>query len=108
MGAALLPGVVPALGYWMVTAASFTVMVLSTVLVVMLSAAVQSQTPAGLLGKVMAFIMAVSNCAAPLGQAVYGVLFQCCPAWAVLLGAAVCAGLIGFWARGAFRRLEKG
>lgn len=108
MGAALLPGVVPALGYWMVTAASFAVMVLSTLLVVMLSAAVQSQTPAGLLGKVMAFIMAVSNCAAPLGQAAYGLLFQCCPAWAVLLGAAVCAGLIGFWARGAFRRLEKG
>lgn len=107
MEAALLPGLAPALGYWMMTAASFAVMVLSTVLVVMLSAAVQSQTPASLLGKVMAFIMAVSNCAAPLGQAVYGVLFQCCPAWAVLLGAAVCAGVIGAWARGAFRRLEE-
>ena len=46
--------------------------------------AVQGQTPPGLLGKVLAFIMAVSNCAAPVGQAVYGALFESCPAWAVL------------------------
>ena len=72
MGLALLPGVPPALGWWAVTAMSFAIMVLSTMLVVVLSAAVQGQTPPELLGKVMAFIMAVSNCASPLGQAIYG------------------------------------
>ncbi len=106
MGAALLPGVPPILGWWGVTAMSFAVMVLSTLLVVVLSAAVQARTPPDLLGKVMAFIMAVSNCAAPLGQAVYGALFEACPAWAVLLGAAGAAALAALWSRGVFRELD--
>ncbi len=106
MGAALLPGVPPSLGWWGVTAMSFAIMVLSTLLVVVLSAAVQGQTPPELLGKVMAFIMAVSNCAAPLGQAVYGALFESCPAWAVLLGAAGAAALAAAWSRGVFRDLD--
>ena len=106
MGAALLPGVPPVPGWWGVTAMSFAVMVLSTLLVVVLSAAVQGQTPESLLGKVMAFIMAVSNCAAPLGQAVYGALFEVCPAWAVLLGAAGAAALAAVWSGGVFRELD--
>ena len=106
MGAVLLPGVPPSLGWWGVTAMSFAVMVLSTLLVVVLSAAVQAQTPPDLLGKVMAFIMAVSNCASPLGQAVYGALFERCPAWAVLLGAAGAAALAAVWSGGVFRELD--
>nr|WP_325199655.1 MFS transporter [uncultured Oscillibacter sp.] len=106
MGAVLLPGVPSSLGWWGVTAMSFAVMVLSTLLVVVLSAAVQAQTPPDLLGKVMAFIMAVSNCAAPLGQAAYGALFESCPAWAVLLGAAGAAALAALWSRGVFRKLD--
>ena len=107
MGMVLLPGVPTGLGWWGVTAMSFAVMVLSTLLVVVLSAAAQAQTPPDLLGKVMAFIMAVSNCAAPVGQAVYGMLFENCPAWAVLLGAAGAAALAALWSRGVFRELDR-
>ena len=106
MGAVLLPGIPTGLGWWGVTAMSFAVMVLSTMLVVVLSAAVQGQTPPELLGKVMAFIMAVSNCAAPVGQAVYGALFERCPAWAVLLGAAGAAALTAAYTRRVFRELD--
>ena len=108
MGLALLPGAPPSAGYGAVTAMSFAVMVLSTLLVVVLSAAVQSRTPPDLLGKVMAFIMAVSNCASPLGQAVYGVLFENCPAWAVLLGAAAAAALTAVCSGRVFRALDEG
>ena len=108
MGLALLPGVSPSAGWWAITAMSFTIMVLSTTLVVVLSAAVQSQTPPDLLGKVMAFIMAVSNCASPLGQAVYGALFEGCPAWAVLLGAAAAAAVTAVYSKGVFRALDSG
>ena len=108
MGASLLPGIPVPFGWWGVTAMSFAVMVLSTLLVVVLSAAVQAQTPPELLGKVMAFIMAVSNCAAPLGQAAYGMLFERCPAWAVLLGAAVSAALAAVYSRRVFRELDGG
>lgn len=106
MGLSLLPGVPPAVGWLGVTAMSFAVMVLSTLLVVVLSAAAQSRTPPELLGKVMAFIMAVSNCASPLGQAVYGALFEACPAWAVLLGAAAAAAAAALYSRRVFRALD--
>ena len=108
MGASLLPGVPALFGWWGVTAMSFAVMALSTLLVVVLSAAVQAQTPPDLLGKVMAFIMAVSNCASPLGQAVYGALFEGCPAWAVLLGAAGAAALAAAYSGRVFRELAGG
>ena len=106
MGAALLPGVAVSVGWWVVTAMSFAIMVMSTMLVVLLSAAVQGQTPPDLLGKVMAFIMAVTNCAAPLGQAIYGALFEGCHPWAVLLGAAVVSAVMAVCSRGAFRSLD--
>lgn len=106
MGAALLPGVPPAAGYWAVAFMSFAVMLLSTVLVVQLSAAVQRQAPPELLGKVMSFIMAVSNCASPLGQAVYGALFEGCPPWAVLMGAAGAAAAAAVYSRRVFRALS--
>lgn len=106
MGAGLMPWVPPAVGYWLLAAMSFAIMVLSTVLVVALSAAVQARTPPELLGKVMAFIMAVSNCASPAGQAVYGALYEHCAAWAVLMGAAGAALLIAAYSRRAFRALD--
>lgn len=108
MGAALLPGTDPSSAWWVTTAMSFAIMVLSTMLVIALSAAVQRQTPPELLGKVMAFIMAVSNCASPLGQAVYGGLFEVCPPWAVLLGAAGAAAATAVCSRGAFQALDGG
>ena len=36
----------------------------------------QRATPLHLMGKVAAFVSAISTCAMPLGQALYGVLFQ--------------------------------
>ena len=106
MGAALLPGAPLRAAWWVITAMSFSIMVLSTMLIVQLSTAAQRQTPPELLGKVMAFIMAVSNCASPLGQAVYGGLFEICPAWAVLMGVSVAAALIALYSRRVFRRLD--
>lgn len=106
MGLALMPRIAPLCGYWAVTAMSFAIMVLSTVLVVVLSTAVQAQTPPELLGKVMAFILAVINCASPMGQAVYGTLFEHCPAWLVLMGAACAATLTAFYSRKVFHGLD--
>lgn len=108
MGAALLPGVPELAGWWGVTAMSFAVMVLSTLLVVVLTAVVQRETPTLLLGKVMAFIMAVCNCASPLGQALYGGLFEWCAPWAVLLGAAGAAAVTAVCSRRVFRALACG
>ena len=52
------------------------IMVLVTVISIFVITSVQKVTPNEMLGKVMAIIMAVSQCAAPLGMALYGVAFE--------------------------------
>jgi len=106
MGAALLPGTAPLTGWWVVTAMSAVMMALATVLTVLLTAAVQRQTPPEFLGKVMAFLTAAANCASPLGQAAYGALFEGLPAWTVLMGAAMAAVLVSAYSSRVFRALE--
>ena len=106
MGAALLPGTALLTGWWVVTAMSAVMMALATVLTVLLTAAVQRQTPPEFLGKVMAFLTAAANCASPLGQAAYGALFEGLPAWTVLMGAAMAAVLVSAYSSRVFRALE--
>lgn len=110
MGAALLPGV-PRLAAYLATAAmSFAVMAASTLFVVQICAAVQRQTPPQLVGKIMAFILAVSNSASPVGQALYGLLFDLAArsAWAVLFGAAAASLAVALCSRPIFVGLERG
>ena len=70
---------------------------------------VQGQTPPHLLGKIMALAMAVANCAQPVGQALYGLLFDGLAhhAWLVMAGAALASGIIALAARPIFRILEE-
>lgn len=109
MGLALLPGIPAGVGYALITAMSFCAMGVPTVFTVILLAAIQGQTPPHLLGKIMAAILAVANCAQPLGQALYGLLFEALSdeAWGVMVGAALLSGLIDLAARPTFRALEE-
>ncbi len=69
---------------------------------------IQQNTPGRLLGKVMAYTSAVTLCAQPFGQILYGLLFDGFPeAIALVLlptGAAAC--LIGLCSAPLFRRME--
>ncbi|WP_418745029.1 MFS transporter, partial [Evtepia gabavorous] len=109
MGVALLPLVSPIVGYGLITVLSFLVMGVSTLFTVTILAAMQGQTPPDLLGKVMATVLATANCAQPLGQAVYGLLFEGLAdhAWAVMLGAGLLAACLALRARPVFWALEK-
>ena len=51
-------------------------MVCSTIFVVQMMSFIQRETPPNLIGKVIAVILTVSMCAQPLGNALYGVLFE--------------------------------
>lgn len=55
---------------------SVPIAMILTVISIFVITKVQKETPNELLGKVMAVITAVSQCAAPVGQLVYGFLFQ--------------------------------
>lgn len=52
------------------------IMTLFTIISIFVITTVQLETPNEMLGKVMAIIMAVSQCTAPLGQALYGFAFE--------------------------------
>lgn len=107
MGLAVLPGVPGMVSYWLLTVMSMLAMSAATLFTVVMLTLVQAQVPSLLLGKVIACIQAVANCASPLGQAGYGVLFDALPPWAVLLGAAALSALVALRSRRVFRPLEE-
>ena len=67
---------------------------------------IQSRTPAALMGKVMSCVYTLAMCAQPLGQLVYGILFdRLAPSWVLLpSGLLLCA--VGLFSAGFFRRME--
>ena len=77
MGAALLSSSAMAT-YVVLTLCCFAVMVFSTMFSVQMMSFIQTETPQNLIGKVIAVILTVSMCAQPLGNAMYGVLFEVC------------------------------
>lgn len=62
--------------YGVITLTCGLMMVFSTLISIQMLTYVQQVTPEGLIGKVMALITCLVLCANPLGQAVYGVLFE--------------------------------
>ena len=66
------------INYMVITACCFIIMVFSTIFTVQMLSFIQVQTPQNLIGKVIAVILTVSMCTQPLGNALYGVLFEIC------------------------------
>ena len=106
MGLAVLPGLPAQASYWLITLMSMLAMVAAMLFTVVMLTLIQAQVPSQLLGQVIACIQAVANCASPLGQAAYGVLFDRLPPWVVLLGAAMLSALVALRSRRVFRQLE--
>lgn len=108
MGIALFPFMLPLVGYIIICIMSIVAMAAATLFTVQLCAAIQRQTPQVLIGKIMAFVMTVSNCASPLGQALYGVLFDVSAAmpYLILFGAGVLAFVISLLSKKTFANLE--
>lgn len=106
MGLALLaaPRMV---GYWVILVMSFLLMVCATLFSVQTMSYVQRRTPDHMVGKVISCLLAISIAAQPMGQAMYGLLFEYLPAAPIVLGAALAAALIALAGRAAFRRAEE-
>jgi len=65
-----------------------------TIISIFVIAKVQKKTPNENLGKVMAIITAVSQCAAPVGQIIYGVFFEAFSATVYLPTIFVCIAML--------------
>ena len=107
VGVSALPGI-GASGWPLLLTGCFCTMAAASLFSVHISAVVQERTPAHLVGKVMSLMMAVAMCMQPLGQFLYGMLFEALGpgAYLIMLFAALAAALLAFCARGTLRRME--
>ena len=108
MGISLMFRIPAILSYWVITLMSFAAMGASTLFVVQIYTMVQEQTPPQLVGKIMAALISIAMCGQPIGQAIYGVLFDIFESrtWIVLIVAAVAAFLIALYSKKIFSQLE--
>ena len=70
----------------------------------------QTETPSDLVGKVIAVVLTVSMCAQPLGNVVYGILFEVCRGYefAVILFAGAVSLLMTVRTKGIFEQFSSG
>lgn len=76
MAVPLLIGIGNIASYLVIAIASFISMATATMFSIQMIATLQTETPPELVGKVIALMMSLSMIAQPLGQAVYGVVFE--------------------------------
>lgn len=109
MGIPLMLHVPSIISYWIITFMSFIAMGASTLFVVQIYTMVQKQTPPQLVGKIMAALISIAMCGQPIGQAIYGILFDVFESrtWIVLIAAAIAAFLISLYSKRTFSHLEE-
>lgn len=93
------------INYIIITVCCFAIMMFSTIFTVQMMSFVQAETPQNLIGKVIAVILTISMCAQPLGNALYGVLFEICKGceYAVVLFSGVVSLILAVNARNVFK-----
>ena len=108
MGIPLMLNVPAIISYWIITLMSFTAMGASTLFVVQIYTMVQTQTPPQLVGKIMAALISIAMCGQPIGQAIYGILFDIFKSqtWIVLIVAAIASFLITLYSKKLFCQLD--
>ncbi|MDE7326710.1 MAG: MFS transporter [Lachnospiraceae bacterium] len=95
--------------YLVMTLCCCVIMIFSTIFTVQMMSFVQAETPQNLIGKVIAVILMFSMCAQPLGNALYGVLFEVCKGfeYAVILFAGAISLIIAVCTKRIFERLQE-
>lgn len=96
------------INYMVITVCCFAIMLFSTIFTVQMMSLIQTETPQHFIGKVISVIFTVSMCVQPLGNAVYGILFEICKGveYAVVLFSGVMSAVIAIGSRKIFSRLE--
>lgn len=108
MGVVLLPPCPPYLAYGVLAAVGIVIMAMSAIYTIQIMSYIQITTPQHMVGKVIAWIIAVSTCAQPVGQVLYGFLFEKIGqnAYLIFYAAAVCSMLIAWGSRKATKALQ--
>ncbi len=109
VGAAFLLDCGPMTCYIVITICIMAMQLLIALFSIFMLSLAQGRTPSHLLGKMTAYIMTLTMCAQPVGQALYGVLFDrfAGSLYLPLIATALIAAAIGLASRGLFARLEQ-
>lgn len=99
----------PFVAYLVLTASSFLIMMLATIFTIQMISYVQGETPMHLTGKVLACATTLAMCAQPVGQAVYGVLFDLLKSqpWIIVFGTAIISAMIAFASKEIFTHVKQ-
>lgn len=94
--------------YIIITICCFFIMVFSTIFTVEIISFVQTETPTNLIGKVIAVTLTVSMCAQPLGNTLYGILFEICKGYefVVILFSGVISLIIAVYTKTIFEKFS--
>lgn len=94
--------------YVVITVACFVIMALATMFSVQIIAYAQTETPGDLVGKVIALMMSIAMCAQPIGQTIYGVIFDVFSSkiGIVLLCVAILSALISIVSHRTFKNVR--
>lgn len=76
IGFVIMFNVTPMTSYVVITACCFLIMAVSTLFSIQILTFIQSETPSHLTGKVISFCLAMTMCSQPIGQIIYGYLFE--------------------------------
>lgn len=109
IGAALILSSSGIINYIVITICCFIVMVFSTTFTVQMMSFIQTETPQNLIGKVIAVVLTIAMCAQPLGNALYGVLFEICKGreYIVILFSGAVSFMIAIRSRRIFQNIYK-
>lgn len=85
MGFGMAIGQSPMIKYIILSVTGLSITIFTTMFSIQMLAVVQAETPQHLIGKVVACIMTFIMCVQPIGQLLYGFLFECLPSQPVII-----------------------
>ncbi|MEG0853629.1 MAG: MFS transporter [Angelakisella sp.] len=109
MGLTLMGGVPVMTSFWVVAVSCFFVMVFAGMMSIAAITLIQQLTPSESIGKVIALTLAFCNCATPMGQAIYGFLFEAMPArpYLIIFGAGVISLVVALASRRVWQQVSE-
>ena len=109
IGFVIMFNVTPMTSYVVITACCFLIMAVSTLFSIQILTFIQSETPINLTGKVISFCLAMTMCSQPIGQIIYGYLFEVYKddTYIIIFMAVLISSLIAFMPKKIFSNLKE-
>ncbi len=94
--------------YWVISIACYFMMLFVTMFTITMNAYVQRETPKHLLGKVMSYVLVLTQCSLPVGQALYGYVFEIGINYIgiIVFVTAILSGLVTLYSKIIFSKLK--